>query len=175
METGSNNSTRGGGWQAAPPGGLLASPPVAAGAARPREETGDTVLVVNDVYDQVELLRHLLRKSGYGVLSAYDGREGYEVALAARPALIISDVTMPRMDGIELCRAVRAHPELHTTPLLLVSGVRRDSESVLAGFEAGADDYLELPYDPMRLVAKVAHLLERSRAEAALRRGAEEL
>src|SRR5438874_21929 len=62
METGSNNSTRGGGWQAAPSGGLLASPPVAAGAARPREETGDTVLVVNDVYDQVELLRHLLRK-----------------------------------------------------------------------------------------------------------------
>ncbi len=132
-----------------------------------------TILIINDEPEQVELVGEMMRRSGYGVLTASDGREGFEAAQAARPDLIISDVVMPRVDGIELCRLLRAQLILRLTPVLLVSAHRRDSESVVAGLEAGADDYLEAPFDPARLLAKVARLLERKKVEATVRRSEE--
>jgi PAS domain S-box-containing protein len=126
-------------------------------------------LVVNDVPDLVELMKELLHQSGYNVLTAYDGQEGFVLTRAEHPNLVISDVSMPRLDGIEMCRLIRAHPELRTIPVLLVSAKRRDSASVIEGLKAGADDYLESPYDPMRLITRVAQLIERRRAEEALR------
>ena len=138
------------------------------------QNSGDgTVLVVDDTPDKRQLLETLLRHSGYRVLTAGDGSEGLDAARAARPDLIISDVAMPVMDGIELCRRVRAEDGLRLTPLLLVSAMRKDSDSVAAGLLAGADDYIEAPYDPMRLVAKIARLMERKRAEEALRKSEE--
>ncbi len=127
------------------------------------------VLVVNDIADQLELMSVLLAKSGYQVLTAADGLEALAIAEAIRPALIISDVSMPRLDGIELCRRIREQPALKLTPLLLVSANYRDSTSAVAGLNAGADDYLESPYDPVRLIAKVERLLERKRVEEKLR------
>jgi PAS domain S-box-containing protein len=135
--------------------------------------TESTVLVVNDVPDSLEIMRRLLRKSGYRVVTASDGREGFEVAQAAHPDLIVSDVSMPHVDGIEMCRLVREHPYLRFTPVLLVSAVCRDSESVVEGLKAGADDYLEAPYDPMHLITKVARLIERKQTEQALRESEE--
>lgn len=123
--------------------------------------------------DSLALMSQLLRKSGYRVLTASDGREGFEVAQAEHPDLIISDVSMPRLDGIEMCRLIREHPGLRSTPVFLVSAIRRDGESVVEGLKAGADDYLEAPYDPMRLITKVARLIERKRAEEALRKSEE--
>jgi two-component system, cell cycle sensor histidine kinase and response regulator CckA len=125
---------------------------------------GNTVLVVNDAPDQLELMTALLAKSGYSVLTASNGQEGFEVARSRQPDLIISDISMPVADGIEMCRLVREHQGLGLTPILLVSGVRKDSESVVEALKAGADDFLEAPYDPMRLVAKAAQLVERGRA-----------
>lgn len=75
--------------------------------------------MVNDEPELLELMCRLLRKSGYHVLTAVDGQEGFEVAQAEQPRLIISDVVMPRMDGIAMCRLIRAHPDLHLTPVLL--------------------------------------------------------
>ncbi len=124
------------------------------------------ILVVNDTPDQLELMRIVLCKAGYRVETAADGREALESARRARPDLIISDVTMPVMDGIELCRAVRRDEELSRTPILLVSALRYDTSSVVEGLRSGADDYLEAPYDAMHLVAKVARLIERARMEA---------
>lgn len=131
----------------------------------------ERVLVVNDVPDQLELMSVLLRQSGYGILTAADGRAALEVASAAQPDLIIADVLMPYIDGIELCRLIRAQPAMRLTPILLVSAIRKDNDSVLEGLKAGADDYLEAPYEPMRLVAKVTRLLERKWSEEALRHG----
>jgi PAS domain S-box-containing protein len=127
------------------------------------------VLVVNDAPEQLELMSLMLSRAGYNVLNAADGREGFEAARKARPDLVISDVRMPLVDGIELCRMIRAQPGLSTTPLLLVSAERKDSQSVVEGLEAGADDYLEAPYDPAQLVAKVVRLLERRRRERQIR------
>jgi PAS domain S-box-containing protein len=129
-------------------------------------ENQDTVLVVNDVPDQLALIGEVLRKAGYRTLAAEDGRRALAAASSERPALVISDVSMPVMDGIELCRRLRADAALRHTPVLLVSAHRRDTDSVVEGLAAGADDYLEVPFDPLRLVALVARLIERARAEA---------
>ena len=134
-----------------------------------REPAETRILIVNDMADQLEIMRILLRRAGYSVSTACDGKEGFEVAQTAHPDLIISDVTMPGLDGSEMCRLIRRHPELRTIPILLVSAQRKDSASVAAGLSAGADDYLEAPYDPARLIMKAAQLIERQRAEAALR------
>src|SRR5215813_14930868 len=126
----------------------------------------DSVLIVNDVPDQLQLMHTLLRKAGYSVLTAEDGVEALELARHTHPDLVIRDVSMPRMNGLEFCRLIRQDNELQSVPILLISAQRKDTESVVAGLRAGADDYLEIPFDSARLVAKVSRLLERSRLEA---------
>ena len=132
------------------------------------EETSppDLILVVNDAPDQLALAAAVLRQAGYHVVEAADGREALQLARRMRPALIISDVVMPYGDGLELTRAVRADSELARTPILLLSAQRKDATAAIEGLAAGADDYLEAPYDPLRLVAQTARLLERTRTEA---------
>ncbi len=136
-------------------------------------EAETTVLVVDDTPDRLDFLGVLLRQAGYRVLTARDGREGLEVARRARPLLVVSDVMMPRVSGVELCRSLRADPELSSVSVLLVSAMRVDDASAVEGLRAGADDYLEAPFDPMRLVAKAARLVERARFEATLRESEE--
>lgn len=129
----------------------------------------NSVLIVNDAPDQLSLMQSLLEKAGYRVLTAVDGAEGYELARQFHPDLVISDVTMPRMNGLEFCERLRQDAELQTVPILLVSALQKDTDSVVAGLKAGADDYLEVPFDSTRLIAKVTRLLERSRIEASYR------
>ena len=132
-----------------------------------------SVLVVNDLADQLELMNSALRKAGYRVFSAEDGQEGIEAARRVRPDLIISDVTMPKVDGIEFCRLVRQDEQLKTLPILLVSALRTDTASVVEGLEAGADEYLEIPFDSARLVAQASRLIERAKLEEALKESEE--
>jgi len=129
----------------------------------------NSVLIVNDEPDQLKLMRNLLDKAGYSVITAADGREALAMAKQQRPDLVISDVSMPEMNGLEFCRHIRSDTELKTVPILLVSALQKDTETVVAGLRAGADDYLEIPFDSTRLIAKVSRLLERSRLEAGYR------
>src|SRR6185503_3621508 len=129
----------------------------------------NSVLIVNDDPDQLKLMGSLLAKAGYAVVTAVDGLDGLALARRERPDLVISDVTMPRMDGLEFCRELRADTELKTVPILLVTALQKDTESAVAGLQAGADDYLEFPFDSSRLIAKVSRLLERSQLEASYR------
>lgn len=126
----------------------------------------NSVLIVNDLPEQLLLMDRLLRKAGYSVLTAEDGVEAFNLAKQERPDLVISDVCMPGGNGLEFCRLLRADNQLRSVPILLVSAQEKDTASVVAGLRAGADDYLEIPFDATRLVAKVARLLERSRLEA---------
>jgi PAS domain S-box-containing protein len=132
-------------------------------------EASQTILVVNDDPDHLDLMRVLLVKAGYRVLTAPDGREGVHLASTLNPELVISDVNMPVLDGIELCRRLRAEPGTRLLPIMLVSAERVGSASAVEGLRAGADDYLEAPYDPVRMVAKVTRLLERKQGEEVLR------
>jgi PAS domain S-box-containing protein len=126
----------------------------------------NSVLIVNDVPEQLSLMDTLLRRAGYSVLTAEDGLEAFKLAKENHPDLVISDVCMPRVGGLEFCRLMRADTQLRSVPILLVSAVQHDTASIVDGLRAGADDYLDVPFDSTRLVAKVARLLERSRLEA---------
>src|SRR5215471_16429784 len=126
----------------------------------------NSVLIVNDLPEQLMLMGALLRNAGYIVLTAEDGLNAFNIVKEKRPDLVISDVRMPGVDGLEFCRLLRADSQLRSVPILLVSALRKDTASVVEGLRAGADDYLEIPFDSSRLVAKVARLLERSRLEA---------
>src|SRR5829696_4437967 len=108
-------------------------------------------------------------------MTASDGRAAFDLLLRERVDILVSDVMMPGVDGIKLCRMVRAHPALRSTPILLVSALRKDTRSVVEGLRAGADDYLEHPFEPSALVARVARLVECKRSEDRLQRLNEEL
>ena len=125
-----------------------------------------SVLIVNDLPEQLLLMQNLLHKAGYTVFTADDGVQGLNLAKEKRPDLVISDVSMPRMNGLEFTQQLRSNSELRSVPILLISAHQKDTDSVVAGLKAGADDYLEVPFDATRLVAKVSRLLERSRLEA---------
>lgn len=132
-------------------------------------EASQTILIVNDAPDHLEMMRVLLEKAGYRVLTARDGRDGASLASTRRPDLVISDVNMPVLGGIELCRRLRAEPGTRLLPIMLVSAERLGSVNAVEGLRAGADDYLEAPYDPFHMVGKVVRLLERKQGEEALR------
>src|SRR6478672_4496663 len=119
------------------------------------------ILIVNDAPDQLELMGFMLRRAGYEVITASDGKEGVEIAQSQLPELIISDIAMPRMDGVELCRKIRSDRQISAIPIILVTALLKDSRDMVKGLNAGADDYLEAPYEPIRLIAKVARLLGR--------------
>ncbi|MBV9210773.1 MAG: PAS domain S-box protein, partial [Acidobacteria bacterium] len=124
-----------------------------------------TILAVNDTPDVLELFTVLLEREGYRVVTAKDGVRALELAFSVEPDIIISDVVMPELDGLEFCRRLKQHPRTADVPVLLVSALRTANEDSLKGLIAGADDYLELPFRRQELLVKVARLTERHRVE----------
>lgn len=120
------------------------------------------VLVVEDTLQIRERVREILA-SDYNILEAEDGMEGYEKACYHNPDLIISDLLMPRMDGIEFSQKVFSNPVIMGTPLILLSAVSSD-DSIIRGYKIGADDYITKPFNPDTLRARVKNLLEKRTA-----------
>lgn len=116
------------------------------------------ILVVDDHPALVTLTRHKLVQKGYEVITAQNGSCALELALREYPDLIISDVEMPLMDGFDLCKGVKAHPELKKVPVILVTSMVK-TDHVMKGIVAGADNYLTKPYDDNTLFAQVEELL----------------
>jgi PAS domain S-box-containing protein len=123
------------------------------------------VLAVNDEPAVLELLAVLLEHEGYKVMAASSGRQALELLNGIEPDIVISDVVMPEMDGLELCRRLKGEPRTESVPVLLMSAVRQTGEDNLEGLNAGADDYLEIPFRRQELLVKVARLTERHRVE----------
>ncbi|MGA0074248.1 MAG: response regulator transcription factor [Flavobacteriaceae bacterium] len=118
------------------------------------------ILLVDDEPDILEIVSYNLTAEGYKVYTANNGVEALEKAKKKKPHLIILDVMMPEMDGIEACEAIRNTPELaHTLVAFLTA--RGEDYSQVAGFDAGADDYITKPIKPKVLVSKVKSLLRR--------------
>ncbi len=124
-----------------------------------------TVLIVNDDEMALDLLRDLLEPEGYKVFAAESAHRALEITSAVRTDIIICDVVMPEMNGMELCRRLKKDPRTSATPVLLVSAVRKEDAALLEGFAAGADDYIEIPFRHEELLVKVARLAERHRVE----------
>lgn len=129
------------------------------------QENPATVLIVNDDQKALDLLVDLLEPEGYKVFAAENARRALEITSAVRTDLIICDVVMPEMNGVELCRLLKKDPLTTTTPVLLASAVRKEDAAHLEGFAAGADDYIEIPFRHEQLLVKVARLIERHRVE----------
>ena len=119
-----------------------------------------TILLVDDEPDILEIVGYNLSQEGYKIVTASNGREAIQVAKTELPQLIIMDVMMPEMDGIEACEKIRQFPELQSTIITFLTA-RSEDYSQMAGFDAGADDYIPKPIKPRILVSKVKALLRR--------------
>jgi len=131
-------------------------------------ETGGTsaerdqpvVLAADDDPDVLELVTFRLERSGYTVLQAHDGEEAWTLVRDAHPDLAVLDVMMPKLDGFELVRRIRADEATRRMPVILLTARAQDPD-VQQGFDAGADDYLRKPFSPGELRARVQAILGR--------------
>ena len=122
------------------------------------------ILVVDDEQDILDLISYNLTREGYQVYTATNGRLAIEKAKEVNPDLIILDVMMPVMDGIEACRLMRAMPEFKHTFMIFLTA-RSEEYSEIAGFHVGADDYIAKPIKPRALMSRINAILRRNSQE----------
>ncbi len=123
-----------------------------------------SVLVVEDDPDIAELLARSLEKAGYVPARASSGREALNMVRAAMPDLIVLDLMLPEVDGLEVCRLLRASEKTASVPIIMLTARNEESDRIV-GLEMGADDYLSKPFSPKELVARVRALLRRARRQ----------
>ena len=119
------------------------------------------ILLVDDEQDILEFLSYNLRKEGCDVITANNGKEGLELAKKNTPDLILLDVMMPEMDGMEVCENLRSIEKLDNTFIIFLTA-RSEEYSELSGFTAGADDYITKPIKPKLLISRINAILRRS-------------
>ena len=117
-----------------------------------------TILVVEDEENLLETLRYKLTREGYQVIAARDGEQAIELARSGKPDLILLDLMLPKLDGIEVCRIVRKHMSI---PILMLTAKGEEMDKVV-GLEVGADDYVTKPFSMRELLARIRALLRRS-------------
>jgi DNA-binding response OmpR family regulator len=132
----------------------VTDPPSDAVEARP------VILAADDDEDILELVTFRLERSGYTVLQARDGEEAFRLAREKQPDLAVLDVMMPKMDGFELTRRLRAEETTSRIPIILLTARAQDAD-LQQGFDAGADDYIRKPFSPQELRARVQSILGR--------------
>ena len=120
-----------------------------------------TILIVDDEEDILEFLQYNLKKENFQVYTASSGRKAIEIAQETSPDLIILDIMMPELDGIETCKELRELPGMKNTLIAFLTA-RNEDYSQIAGFEAGADDYINKPIKPRVLVSRINALLRRN-------------
>ncbi|MEE3146125.1 MAG: response regulator transcription factor [Bacteroidota bacterium] len=120
-----------------------------------------SILIVDDDKDILTFLSYNLRKEGYRIFTATDGEEAITQVKKIQPSLILLDVMMPVLDGIEACRLIRSM-RLNEQPIIAMLTARSEEYSEIAGFEAGADDYINKPIRPRLLIKKIESLLRRN-------------
>ena len=116
------------------------------------------ILVVDDEPDALELIKFNLKAAGYDVVTAADGDEALKKARSLLPALIILDLMLPEVDGLEVCKILRRDPRVSATPIIMLTAKAAEIDRVL-GLELGADDYVTKPFSPRELVLRVKRLL----------------
>ena len=122
------------------------------------------ILVVDDEKNILELVRFNLEREGYEVLTSLDGARGLELARSENPDLIVLDVMLPEISGLEVCRELHLDPATKKIPIIMLSA-RADELDRVLGLEMGADDYVTKPFSPRELVARIKARLRRSRRE----------
>ncbi|MDD4179370.1 MAG: response regulator transcription factor [Candidatus Margulisbacteria bacterium] len=119
------------------------------------------ILIIEDDRDISESLEYNLKKEGYRPVKAHDGINGLRLIKDKHPALVILDLMLPGMDGLEICRQVRKTPEISSTPIIMLTAKGEETDKVV-GLEVGADDYLTKPFSLKELMARIKTILRRS-------------
>jgi two-component system, OmpR family, alkaline phosphatase synthesis response regulator PhoP len=141
------------------PGTLTSRQPTGLAMAKER------ILVVDDEEDLLELVGYALTKDGYRVLRAASGEEALATAKKELPDLIVLDLLLPTVDGLEVCQRLKLEPRTRQTPIIMLTAKSEESDVVL-GLELGADDYVTKPFSPRVLVARIKSVLRRKGREA---------
>ncbi len=129
------------------------------------EEKPRSIFIVDDEPDILEFLSYNLKKEGYVVNTASDGEEGLEKIKQVDPDLVILDIMMPKMDGVEVCRQLREDTKFDDTVVVFLTA-RNEDYSQIAGFEVGADDYITKPIRPRVFISRIKALLRRKNRNA---------
>lgn len=122
----------------------------------------EKILVVDDEQDLVKLVRFNLEKDGYKVISAFNGEDALFLARKERPDLIVLDLMLPGIDGLEVCKKLKADQELTNIAIIMLTAKGEESD-ITVGLKLGADDYVTKPFSPKELVARVQAVLRRAK------------
>jgi len=122
----------------------------------------EKILIVEDEKDIVKMLEYNLKKEGFRTASAYDGEEGLERAYSEHPDLIILDLMLPGMDGLEVCKSLKSKNKTSGIPIIMLTAKVQEADKVV-GLELGADDYVTKPFSPRELLARVKAVLRRGK------------
>ena len=124
-----------------------------------------TILVIDDEKDLIEMVRYNLDKEGFDVISATDGHSAIEIAQRHKLDLIVLDLMMPGMDGLEVCKRLRTDARTGRVPLIMLTAKATEADRIV-GLELGADDYITKPFSPRELVARIKAILRRTATRA---------
>ena len=125
----------------------------------------EKILVVDDEQDLVKLVRYNLEKDGYKVVTASNGEDALFLARKERPELVVLDLMLPGIDGLEVCKKLKADPELANTAIVMLTA-KGEEVDITLGLKLGADDYVTKPFSPKELVARVQAVLRRSKSSS---------
>lgn len=122
------------------------------------------ILIIDDEQDILDLLSYNLRKEGFSIITAKDGASGKKAAISSVPDLIILDLMLPGIDGLELCRILKKEPQTALIPIIMLTAKGQEMDKV-KGLEMGADDYVTKPFSVKEIIARVKALLRRTTTE----------
>ena len=121
-----------------------------------------TILIVEDEKDRITMLEYNLKKEGYGTLSVRNGEDAIDLARTEQPDMIILDLMLPGMDGLEVCKILRGERKTASIPIIMLTAKSQESDKVV-GLELGADDYVTKPFSPRELIARIKAILRRGK------------
>ena len=125
----------------------------------------ETILLIEDEKNILELVRYNLEQEGFRVLTATKGNAGLETALKEKPALVLLDLMLPEINGLEICKTLKQTEKTRRIPIIMLTAKGTESDKVV-GLELGADDYITKPFSPRELVARIKAVLRRSQEKA---------
>ncbi|MBU0468218.1 MAG: response regulator transcription factor [Candidatus Omnitrophica bacterium] len=120
------------------------------------------ILIVEDDKDISEMIRYNLEKDGYSTVSVFDGEKVSQVVKASKPDLIILDIMLPGMDGLEICKNLKRDQSAEDIPIIMLTAKSQESDKIV-GLELGADDYVTKPFSPKELIARIKAVLRRQK------------
>jgi len=120
----------------------------------------EKILIVEDEKDIIKMLEYNLKKEGFRVIAAGDGEDAIDLAIRGQPDLILLDLMLPGMDGLEVCKALKKESKASAIPIIMLTAKGQESDKVV-GLELGADDYITKPFSPRELIARIKAVLRR--------------